>query len=166
MQPVDRSEYFWRGLTIVINCAGSGTLLGGLLGSAVPIAGTLLGAIVGAVLGTAASPLFIPVLLRRNLAQAFRSMLIPAAITAAVFGGVGFLILLSGPHAYFWLFMGAGVVMTLLVFVGEASRTAARQPIVWPPAEGGTCPHCGYHLTGLPGDRCPECGRDLTHTEA
>jgi hypothetical protein len=161
MHGASRSDVFWRGFTIAADTAGSGLLLGALLGSAVPIAGTLVGAIAGAVVGVLASPLLIATLLRRDLSRAFRAILPPAAVIAAVFGGLGFLILVSPYRDMFWANLIAGIVFTAVVFFGEVSRTAARQPVVWPPVEGGSCPACGYHLTGISPDHCPECGHDL-----
>ncbi len=162
MPRASRSDIFWRAFAIVADSVGSGLLLGGLLGSAVPVAGSLVGGIIGAVAGLVASPVLVSVLLRRNLGRAFRSLLIPSGVVAGVFGLLGFLVLLGGPRDFFWPLMGFGVVMTGLVFFGEVSRVARRQPIVWPPAEGGMCESCGYPLTGLTGDRCPECGADVT----
>ena len=163
MRRVTRSDIFWRGFTVVVDSAGSGLLLGALLGSAVPVAGTIVGGILGTCVGLLISVVLVPMLMRRNLARAFRSMLVPSGVIAATFGVVGFLALLGGGAGFFWLLMAAGVILTVLVFLGEASRTVRRQPTVWPPAEGGMCEACGYPLTGLAGEVCPECGADVTH---
>ena len=44
--------------------------------------------------------------------------------------------------------VSAGMALALVVF-GRRREAAA----------GPMCGHCGYNLTGAPGNRCPECGR-------
>jgi hypothetical protein len=53
-------------------------------------------------------------------------------------------------------------VVPALVIVGVIGMLAPRTAL----EREGACPHCGYALDGLRGDRCPECGEAIDGSPA